>query len=431
MKKQLRIPTIIALLILIVGLIVTSIITGQAQKIFLKADITQTAKNVKKSNISDTSFTISWTTDRPVSGSISYSESKNGAYRFVSDDRVQSGVTDDKFYTHHVTITLLKPAMNYYYKIISGSQEFNDASYLVKTASSGVSSDSLATPAYGVILNSDLTPAVGALVYMTVNNSSLLSTYTKSSGNWLASLNKARTADLSRAISFKPKGDPEEILVQGEKDQVAQVKVVTGNDAPVPNITLGKNYDFTADSTTQKTSHSITLVPTQTIVLTKTNFIQQPLVSPTPAILIPNNNSSISDSHPTIQGAGLPGQVVQIIVHSDQTMAASVVVDSDGRWSWSPPQSLDPGAHTVTIATADNSGQTKTVTQNFTVLGSGTSVTQSATPSATVTPTFAPTPSASPSPLPKTGGIIQTSLLLLSGMSILFLGAIFFYANAF
>ncbi len=424
MKQELKIPTLVALVILLIGLVVTSFLTGQAQRLFLKADSSSVVGEIKTSNISDTSFTVSWVTDQPVSGSVSVNDGK-GFSRPILDDRVQSGGADDKFNIHHVTTRFLKPSTSYTYKIISGSQEINDNSYKITTSSSQNSEGGISTPIYGTILKSDQSPAAGVLVYVSINNSQPLSALTKSNGNWLITLNNARDLN-GTLVNFKPKGDIETITVQGGVDGIAQVKTITGNDAPVPNIVLGQNYDF---STVIETP---TPTPIQTITA---GFTEEPIVSPTPGILTPSDNGTLSDSQPTFQGTGIPGEVVQIIVHSDQNLSGSVVVGSDGRWKWIPPDNLTPGEHTVTIATTDGSGQTQNITKNFLVLASGTSVVESATPSATLAPTVTPssTPTLTPTPtpvLPTSGSTSPTTLLLIGGVLILIMGMVAFYAVA-
>lgn len=434
MKQERKIPTLIAIFILIVGLVVTSFVVTQAQRFFLKADSSSLVKEVKISNVADNSFSVSWITDQAVFGSVAYNEGKGYSHP-VLDDRVQSASTEDKFYTHHITIRFLKPKTTYSFKIISGNQEYNDPSYKVTTASTLASPGTVSNPVYGTILKSDQTPMGGALIYLTVNNSALISTFTKSSGNWLVALNIARTSDLENYVTFKPKGEVENIFVQGGKDGVAQAKTVTGNDAPVPSISLGKNFDFTTASNEISPSSTNSATSNSQTEQAKTGFVQAPVTTATPGISSPTTDSKLNDPRPTFKGTGIPGEVVQITVQSDQNFSASVIVGKDGRWSWSPPENLEPGNHTVTIATPDSSGQTKSISQNFLVLASGTSVTETATPSATLTetPTATPTPTetATPTPLPRSGNTTQTILLFFGGLAILFIGGVFFYAGAF
>lgn len=426
MKKDLRIPTLVAIAVLVVGIAVTSFAVNFIQKVLVRADASVVTE-VKKSNIKDTSFTVSWVTDTAVSGAVAY-KTTGGFATPVSDDRVQAGLGSDKFFTHHVTVNFLKPQTKYEFKIISGGKENTDPAYVVTTAPINTNTQT-SYPIYGTVKKADNTVATDAIIYASVNNSTLLSSLTKSQGNWIIPLSIARTADLKEFVKFNPKGDLETIFVQGGKDGVAQVKTITGNDTPVPSITLGKSYDFSKPL-------PVTPTPTQPSVTSSpeasqdSGFTAPVVVSPTPAILTPNDNATISDILPTFKGTGLPGQVVQIIIHSDQNLAGSAVSDANGRWSWTPTTQLDPGEHTITIATADEYGKTKSITQKFIVLASGTSVVESATPSATLSPSptviFTPSPTptqiSTTSGAPVSGNMTGTMLFLVIGFLVIIFG---------
>ncbi len=339
-----------------------------------------------------------------------------------------------------MTVRFLKPATKYYFKIISGGQQYDNQGtpYSVVTAPTLGNATTSSTPVYGTILKSDKSPANGAIIYLTVKDSSPMSTLVKSSGSWLITLNNARSADLSKYLNINPKGDAENIFVQAGVDGVATAQTVTGNDAQVPTILLGKTYNFSSGQEQNVVSQA---TPTPTV----TETVTSPTVSsssgfftgnPAPtsaAITSPNVNSVLNDTKPTFTGVGTPGQAITITVHSDTAYSATIMVGSDGRWSWTPPGDLNPGQHSVTIASAGTNGQSNsTTTQNFTVLASGTQVTQSATPSATISlsPTFTPTPTqvATTSPMPVTGTTLPTYLLLFLGVAIITIGTFFYVA---
>ncbi|MCL5675629.1 MAG: Ig-like domain-containing protein [Patescibacteria group bacterium] len=450
MKKEFRIPTLLGLFLILIGLVATAFLVGSAQRFFLKAGPSAAPKDVKITNISDTSFSVSFTTpDAPVSAAVSYGESASLG-NTANDDRVQAGATQDRYTTHHITLRFLKASTKYFFKIISGTQTYDNQGvpYSVVTAPGLATVNSAGNPVYGTVLKTDKSPAVGAIVYLTVNNSSPLSALVKSSGSWLITLNNVRTADLSSYLTVKPNGDPENIFVQGGFDGVATAQTVTGNDAPVPAITLGQTYNFTSgqpkavltenSATSSATpsptpaplvSNTITPTPTVFSSASSSGFISEQTATSSATLISPGENSVLNDTRPTFTGVGVPGQTITITVHSDTAYSATVVVGPDGRWSWTPPGNLSPGDHTVTIASANTNGQNaNSATQNFTVLASGTSVTESATPSATLTPTFTPVPtlSASSTAIPVTGTTLPTYLLLLAGMVIIIIGFTFY-----
>ena len=96
------------------------------------------------------------------------------------------------------------------------------------------------------------------------------------------------------------------------------------------------------------------------------------------------------DSRPLIRGTALPNQKVKIKIESE-VIIDEVIADSNGLWSYRPPNSIPPGQHKITIETIDSFGVSKILTQNFTVFASGSQVAEAATPSATPTSTPIPT----------------------------------------
>jgi hypothetical protein len=69
-----RIPTIVGVLILLAGLVAGVILVNNRQGLLTKAGPTESPKNVKVSNLGSSTFTVSWTTDTPVTGYLKYSE---------------------------------------------------------------------------------------------------------------------------------------------------------------------------------------------------------------------------------------------------------------------------------------------------------------------------------------------------------------------
>lgn len=436
MKRELRFPTILGLFLIAIGLVVTAFLVSSAQRFFLKASPDATPKEVKITNLFDTSFSVSFVTpDTPVSSAISYGE-KSSLGSTATDDRVQAGTSQDRFTTHHLTVRFLKPGTKYYFKIISGGQQYDNQGipYSVVTAPSLGTSTISSTPVYGKIFKSDKSPANGAIIYLTVKDSAPLSTLVKSSGSWLITLNNARKSDLSSYLNINPKGDAENIFVQGALDGVATAQTVTGNDAPVPTIFLGQTYNFSKgqdQNVLAQDTPTATPTATPSAPASSSGFLAGNTATTSAAIISPNQNSVLNDTKPTFSGVGTPGQAITITVHSDTVYSATIVVGQDGRWSWTPPGDLTPGQHSVTIASAGTNGQSNsTTTQNFTVLASGTQVTQSATPSAILSPTFTPTPTiaASASALPQSGTTLPTYLLLFFGVVIMIIGTAFYAA---
>jgi hypothetical protein len=80
------------------------------------------------------------------------------------------------------------------------------------------------------------------------------------------------------------------------------------------------------------------------------------------------NNQTITTEQPVLKGKAPPGSVVTIMIHSDAAITTTVTADANGNWTYTVPQPLDAGSHTITVA-AENpaTGQTQTSTLAFEV----------------------------------------------------------------
>ncbi len=142
-----------------------------------------------------------------------------------------------------------------------------------------------------------------------------------------------------------------------------------------------------------------------------------PTLSPTPestdsatssAVTIdsPTKDESIATQKPTIEGKAPPGSTVTIAVYSTQQITATVTADANGNWTYTIPNALETGPHTVVVAAQNpTTGQTETATLAF-VVSNGTEN------------------GASGSAMPASGSVEPTILLLALGMILLLSGAL-------
>ena len=429
MKRNRRIPTILALFLLLIGVISGVILIKNAPRWLAGASQEITPKQVKITNVSENSFAVSWITDEQTNGFIQYGT--GGELSFTAaDDRDQLSGGQGKFFTHHVTVRSLTPATNYFFKINSGGKTFDDNGqpYQIKTAPTiqGAMPDS--DIAYGTILKQDGSPAEGVIVYLSLANAAPLSTLTKASGSWVIPLNLARLPDLSSWANYDKEASVEEIFVQGGAAGTATAIAVTKNDSPLPTITLGGNFDFR--------QALLSPTPTPTQASSGSRFSVENLSPPTLPLQIinPSSGEKVSTSTPEILGTGPAGEVLTITINSPETFTAQVTINEDGSWSWTPPTNLSPGEHTVTVSLADG----RKITRSFTVLAAGSSDLPSftATPSATITPSPTPIPSPTPTAtpvaraampsteagVPESGYLTPTFLFFILGTALMFLG---------
>lgn len=394
---QHRIPTILGFLILLGGMAGGVSLVQKGGVGLLKAEPEAIPQQIKISNITENSFTVSWVTEEEVLGFVKYGRTPP-LEETVVDERNKLSGKSNPFLVHHVKVENLSPGTKYYFKIGSGKRLFDNQgkAYEVTTA------PALGTPppadtVYGTILKQDGAPAEGAVVYLTLANSVTLSALTKSDGNWAVPLSVARTSDLSAYITYDPDASVEEIFVQGGKLGTAAAIVATKNDSPVPTITLGKSYDF------RQMNQELESEPG---VSPSSKFSLQSLGSPTIpekelAIINPQEGERVTTQTPEILGTGPKGVTIKITLESIETFTSQVKINEDGTWSWTPPSGLPPGEHTVTIVLEDGT----TVSRQFAILAAGEGGPAfTATPSAQASPSPTPTttPIASPTAVPRT-----------------------------
>lgn len=381
--KVKRLPTILGILILVIGVGATTYLTKNFQQFFLKAEPTITPQNITISNITRDSLAVSWVTpDGLSSGYIKYGKDSSLG-KIGLDDRDQKLETLGQYTVHHTSLGGLEPQTTYYFRVVAAGKEYNNndnSPYIATTAPANYSPTSLAST-YGVVMDENGKPANEGIVYVRVGNSNPLSTLLKPTGNWLVSLSFLTSPDFKGQLQIKPE-DAEEIFVQGQR-KTSKALTSLKNNTPVPPITLGKDYDFRL---TPPASPVITPPPQPPAAF---DFS---LTSPASGAAIPGQ--------PFFRGTAVPGKAVQIQVESVTTFKGEVTADPNGNWVWQVPQDLPPGEHTITITSTDKQGDLQTIIRKFVVLGSGVQVAEAATPSAAPTLALPPSPSPTPTPRP-------------------------------
>lgn len=445
-KRPKTIPTYLGLLILIIGVFVGIFLIKNTQGFSLKATANTNPSQVKITNISDTSFTVSWITQGATTGFISFGETTK-LDQMAYDDRETSPNAKGSFFTHYVTLKNLKPATRYFFKIISGGKTFdnNGKPYEVTTGPTINLPLPAADTAYGIILESNGNPANGVIVYLSLANTTPLSSLTKEDGTWMVPLSMARNLSLTSYASYDRELQVEEVFVQGGNLGTATAITTTKNDNPVPPLTLGQTYDFRqplpeTSLSDQKTNFQQQPTPTSIISSQRSSFSLEPLETPTPSsseqkfdILNPTEGEKISTQKPEFMGIAPPGEILEIKVESE-VVSGQTLVNQNGSWSWTPPVNLSPGEHKVTVTLKDESGVTQKVVRTFTVLAAGESQLPSfvSTPSATLTSSPVSSPTAeptriigtpTPTPLPPSSGRLTNTLILATiGLVLIFLG---------
>lgn len=434
-----KIPTIIGILLLLIGIgggiyLVETRTSGPS-----KAQSTQEPNNILKTNITDTSFTVTWLTKELATGSVTYGIQKNAISQVAFDDRDTIDNKSKPYKTHHISIKNLSPETVYYFIINSGNNKFLDGTraYTITTAKK-LEKPLEFEPSYGNVVDQQNKPAEGALVVLTLPQALPLSTLVKSSGNWLITLNTLRDANLQ---PYQEQGTIiESITIYNSLEVENQAFATTdlNNDSPVPTITIGKTYNFQGLQGKKKIDQEVA----SNEIGNQENQILGNATTKKVDVLSPVEGATFVSTKPLFRGKGIPGKDVIIEVNSTQKITGKTTVGKDGFWSWTPPKDLTPDKHKVKITTLDENGDEVVLERSFLVFKSGTQVLGeatpsgtltitptpttaigSATPSATLKPLFSPTPLASASKtVPVSGNVSTTFYLIGAGLILILIG---------
>ncbi len=396
MKNRLfnkRIPTILGLGIVVLGIVLTTGIVKMQTNLRSNASISEVPQNVKVTNLSDNSFTITYQTNTATTGFVNYGKSEElGNTQLDNLDKEKSNLSSNNL--HSITIEKLSPDTKYYLVIISGQNTFlnNGIPFEISTG------PSIPSPAGEIAIKGKLILPDGsvpneALIYLSTDNSQLLSTTAGKEGRFKFALKGLRTDGLSSYLEINDNTVLKLLAISGSLKSTVLVSLKEAN--AIPTITLSNDYDFTNEliPVASKSAKSESAGFPNTIVQSSTTK---------PQILTPKKDQSFTDPKPQFRGTSLPNETVEITIHSDENIQTQVKADINGNWTYRPPNILSEGSHTITIKTRNSEGILTTLMQSFTVFASGSQVSESATPSATptqkITPTLTPTPTSFPSP---------------------------------
>lgn len=437
MKKKIKtLPTLIGLVILIIG-IATGVVFIEGSQIFrLGATPESTPKDIRISNQTDSQATISWTTGKETLGFMVWGEKPKNLKRTTLSD-----IENDQ-YLHSITLENLNATSIYHFKINSGGHLFdNEGIPWTFTTGNIIQAPPQPYVISGTVLTSAGAPSQITLVYATVGGSSLLSTTTGENGSWVLPISQARSKDLSAHIPIKENETLIELSAQGGPHGIASAQIYPEAATPVPPIILGQTHNFKdlpPSSSIEIPEASVDLPEasppssgfqietdleiTEDKIVTLENFDEGKILSDTTSI--------------NLFGKGPPGAKLTITVESDP-VSEEIIINPAGNWSWNVPENLTDGIHKITITWRDSSGILRTLERNFSVSAQTTSPTS--IPSPTPTPTQSPSPTPSPSPsqtlgatnsnLPDAGILTPTLLISMIGLGSIVLGSTIFYLS--
>ncbi len=423
MKKSLKIPTLIGLIVLVIGLATGLFLINKTQLFKISANIEAVPKNIRVSNITDSNVTVTWTTDVLSNGLVKWGESTSSLSKIASD------VTDEKNFVHSATITGIEPNSSLNFKINSNGKDYdnNGVTWQSKTLSAPITS-ATTNLASGLILSVDGTTPAKTLIYLTINGV-LVSGITSNEGSYVIPVTKY-VSNIDPSIVT-------EISVTDGNQSTSQAVIYAEYLKSVPTIVIGKTYDFrTLSKKDVLPQPESSLTVPETILKSSRFEVSRSGIAPDSSIVNIDSikeGEIINTTDPEFFGKAPKSSKLEIQVESE-LQTGTVVAGKNGDWKWSPPNDLEPGEHKVTLKWTDAAGILRTLTRTFIVQaaeGPAFESTPSATPlvttaptaAATTVPTITPettvTPISTIAPTPETGNLTPTIGLFIMGIGIL------------
>ncbi len=383
-----KIPTAVGLLILIGGLVAGVFLVNSRTSFQSKAGPTESPKNIKISNRGSGNFSISWTTDVPMTGYIKYSEDPTKVNLPAGDVRDQISGTSQDYTNHYVNVTGLGANKTYYFLIGSGSQTYNDNEKPFQIRTLATASSPPEDVISGKILNTSRSPVNGAIVFVDIDGAETLSTISKNDGTWRLNLSTARSKSGS-TLTLDPKTTLLSIFVSAGTLGTATAISNTEKAKPVPDILLGKNQNF-VDATVSLSDISSGASRSGVFALTESQLSSE---------IGTTNTGSITFLNPAIEGeliaTNTPEFKLKLATGSglslkvgEQVSLLDLVKNESGEWTWSPLKPLTTGLNSLLVEYLDADNNKQQVTRTFNVLAIGDA---SGLPAFTATPSATPT----------------------------------------
>lgn len=379
-NNQRRIPTLVAILMLVVLMVGAVFITSQIQNrqtLESSADEPNRPENVGIANTTDTSVTVYWTTQKDVAGAVLFGTSPNLGGGVAFDERDTSG-KNGRFTTHLVRLVNLKPVTTYYFKISSGSTVYGNAEkngdpFEIRTFPE-ITTGPFVEPIYGKFTNTDGSGEAGAVVTWTAVNASPLAVLSKSDGSFVIPLSTARTADGQSSLPL-PTTTAETIQFLNKSGPVGTLDCTIGQDKPLPTVKVGettKCQDAASSETPAGNSKTGRFIPP---------------ISQEAEILSVNisEGQTVVTAMPILTGKAPAGEILRVQIIGKSIYSGTLKTGSNGSWSWTPPANLSVGENTLILTVMTGSKAQTKLTRKFLAPGNDKILgISTGTPSATV-----------------------------------------------
>ena len=250
-----KFPTLIGVLVIAVGTLLTTYLVKGDTLFDITAGPTQDPKNVRITNISDDSFTVSYITDDSVTGTLNFGTDPNQLNILILDDRDQLSQTIERRRSHSITVKNLEPNSTYSFSITSGNEKYldNGSPYMVRAGSRINTVPSSQIPIAGKVIMPDGSVPSDGVVFVRINGAQDVSSVLKSDGTYTIPLNNLRNSALESYFTLS-----ENTIINLEvisANLSSKIELPSDLINPVPTISLSGSYNFSAPS--QEVSPSV------------------------------------------------------------------------------------------------------------------------------------------------------------------------------
>lgn len=239
MKSEIKIPTLLGLGVLILGLVAGIFLVTTSQILKSQAGQSATPKNVTVTNIAAEHVSIYWQTEQPAPGFVQAGPSATLGLTFV-DDRDTKAPAPHKI--HFVTLTNLTPDTTYHYKINSGSETYPKSETLTFKTAPSVTQGNL-QPVIGSVISPELQPVSEAIVTLEIPGAQTLSAVTKVAGNFVLPLSEIYNRQLTEGFQIEKANINAQLTVTDFINQ-SKITLELPMAGTLPPVTLGKDLDL-------------------------------------------------------------------------------------------------------------------------------------------------------------------------------------------
>lgn len=238
--KDLKIPTVLGLGIIIIGIIIGVFLVLQGKTFITHAYPDLTPKNITISNISDNSATISWETDGATVGFVTYGQESSEENPVLDErDGIPPNGKPNPHTTHYVIIKKLMPKTEYKFKVVSGSSTKSQAKTFTTSNPQAATSKQ---PVIGTVLDND-TPLEEGIAYLKIDSATIQSALIKTKGGFLIPLNNILSTGSNEPMALTDETIAKIEVVSTKGTAGISFKISQSQHLPV--LKLGDNLDLT------------------------------------------------------------------------------------------------------------------------------------------------------------------------------------------